>query len=334
MKRYSLNPVLSFQQVPFPSTLTFNAGVVRHSGRYVMVFRNDYGRQGDYIFDGTNIGLAFSKDGVTWAVEPEPILYHTEILAEFERLLGRPCAPGFLKRIYDPRLTIVDERVYMCFAIDTAHGICGGIATTDDFRRFRWLSVTAPDNRNMVLFPRRINGHYVRLERPFPVYNRSNPEAFPIWSAQSPDLVYWGKHRPVLGADEVPYANSKIGPAAPPIETPRGWLVTIHAVHNNPARRLKGWEPNGWYKTYFAGLMLLDLQDPSRVIGLMRTPLLAPQEAYEVDGFRGGVIFPCGLILEDSGEVKMYYGAADTVVALATAHVDDLLSQCVPLQQH
>lgn len=331
MLRSSRNPVLSARNVPYPSSLTFNAGVVRHADRYLMVFRNDHGHSGDGNFTGTNIGLATSPDGLAWTVEPQPILAEQAVRAEFQRLLGHRYAPDFVRRIYDPRLTVIEDRLYMCFAIDTAHGICGGVATTEDFHHFRWLSVSAPDNRNMVLFPRRIGGNFVRLERPMPVYMRDKAEDFPIWCAESPDLAYWGRNRPVLDVGEVPYANSKIGPAAPPIETPRGWLVTIHAVKRDPKQRLMGWEPKGWFKTYYAGLMLLDLHDPSRVIGLMREPLLSPETPYELDGFRGSVIFPCGLILEPSGEVKMYYGAADTVVALATAHVDDLLARCRPL---
>jgi len=330
--RHSRNPVLAPRDVPYPSSLTFNAGVIRHAGRYAMVFRNDHGHAGDGRFAGTNLGLATSADGVQWTVEPQPILDEAAVREEFRRLLRHRYAPDFVRRIYDPRLTEIDGRVYLCFAIDTAHGICGGVAATEDFRRFDWLSVTAPDSRNHVLFPRQIGGRYVRLERPFPVYMRPNPEDFPIWCAESPDLIHWGRHRPVLGVDEVPYANSKIGPAAPPVETPRGWLVTFHAVHRDPARPLRGWESQGWFKTYYAGLLLLDRDDPSRVLGMMREPLLAPEADYEIEGFRGSVIFPCGLILEDSGEVKLYYGAADTAVALATGHVDDLLARCVPLR--
>lgn len=331
MLRHSLNPLLSAKDVPYPSSLTFNAGVIRHAGRYLMVFRNDYGHAGDGTFAGTNIGLATSRDGIQWTVEPKPILDEAAVREQFQRLLRHRYAPDFVRRIYDPRLTVIEGKIYMCFAVDTAHGICGGVATTEDFQTFRWLSVSAPDNRNMVLFPRKIGGNYVRLERPMPVYMREHPEDFPMWCAESPDLVYWGKNRPVLGVDEVPFANSKIGPAAPPIETSRGWLVTIHAVKRDAQKRLKGWEPKGWYKTYYAGLALLDRDDPSQVIGLMREPLLTPTAEYEVDGFRGSVVFPCGLLLEDSGEVKLYYGAADTSVALATAHVDDLLAHCVPL---
>jgi len=139
-------------------------------------------------------------------------------------------------------------------------------------------------------------------------------------------LKYWGNHRLVLGVEDVPFANDKIGPAAPPIKTRAGWLTTFHAVDRDEARGKNGWEP-AWKKRYTAGLMLLDLNEPWRVVGLCHKPLLAPEDApYEhTGGFRNDVIFPGGMILEDSGEVKIYYGGADTVECLATAHVDDLL---------
>lgn len=331
MLRYSKNPVLAAHDVPYPSSLTFNAGVVRFNGYYLMVFRNDHGHDGKGEFVGTNIGLATSQDGRIWKVSSKPILSEEQVRAELKCLMGHRYAPDFVRRIYDPRLTVIEGRIYMCFAVDTSHGICGGVATTEDFQNFTWLSVAAPDNRNMVLFPRRIGGQFVRLERPMPVYMREKPEEFPIWCSESKDLIYWGRNRPVLGVEEVPFVNSKIGPAAPPIETPRGWLIIFHGVYQDPARRLRGWEPKGWFKTYYSGLMLADLNDPSRILGLMRRPLLTPETDYELDGFRGSVIFPCGLILEGSGEVKLYYGAADTSVALATAHVDDLLAACEPM---
>lgn len=329
--RHPANPVLTSAQVPYHSTLVFNAGVIKHEGLYVMVFRNDYGRPGDEIFDGTNTGLATSRDGVAWQVVARPIIDVDEVRAAFKRLLQHRYRPDFVRRIYDPRLTVVENRILMCFAIDTAHGTCGGVAETSDFQTFEWLSISAPDNRNMVLFPERIGGAYVRLERPFPVYMRPRPEDFPIWLSESSDLLAWGHYRPVLGCDEVPYANSKIGPAAPPIRTPAGWLASIHAVRVDRQQRLAGWEARGWHKTYYAGLMLLDLENPSRVIGLMRDPLLSPEAPYETEGFRGNVVFPCGMIAEPDGEVKLFYGAADTVVALATANLEDLIALCEPL---
>jgi len=311
--RHPANPVLTHEDVPYRATLVFNAGVMKHEGRYVMIFRNDYGAWGVPRFDGTNLGLAFSDDGIAWDVQPEPCFE----LQDDE-----------IRRGYDPRLTVVDGQIYMCFAVDTHHGVRGGIAKTDDFERFEILSLSAPDNRNMVLFPERIGGHFVRLERPFPVYSRWGRELFDIWISDSPDLRYWGGTDLLLGTEDVPFANAKIGPAAPPVRTPKGWLTTFHAVDIDDSRGKNGWE-DSWKKRYTAGLMLLDLEDPRKIVGLSTQPLLAPEAPYETDGgFRNNVIFPCGLVLEGD-EVRIYYGAADSVICLATAALDDLLKLCL-----
>jgi len=117
--------------------------------------------------------------------------------------------------------------------------------------------------------------------------------------------------------------------AAPPVKTSHGWLTTFHAVDTDPRRGKNGWEP-AWKKRYTAGIMLLDLDDPYRVIGLYKEPMIAPEAPYEVSGgFRSNTVFLCGMILEESGEVKIYYGAADTVVGLALADVGDLIGLCL-----
>ena len=135
----------------------------------------------------------------------------------------------------------------------------------------------------------------------------------------------------LLGGEHVPFANAKIGPGAPPVKTEQGWLTTFHAVDIDPDRSKNGWEP-AWKKRYSIGIMLLDLEDPHKVVGMSKTPLLAPEVSYETDdGFRNDVLFPGGMILEDDGEVKIYYGAADTVECLATAHVDDLIGLCTEI---
>ena len=133
----------------------------------------------------------------------------------------------------------------------------------------------------------------------------------------------------MLGAEQVPFANAKIGPAAPPVKTPEGWLATFHAVRI-VEEELDSWH-TGWHKKYLAGLMLLDRKDPSKVIAMGEFPLIVPETPYERHGFRGDVIFPGGMILEESGEVKIYYGAADSVECLATASLADLLAFCKPL---
>jgi beta-1,4-mannooligosaccharide/beta-1,4-mannosyl-N-acetylglucosamine phosphorylase len=307
------NPILSAKDIPYPATLIFNAGVTKYRGKYVMAFRNDYGGEpGCASFQGTNIGLAFSDDGIKWTVQPKPWI-------EWKT--------GEIRRAYDPRLTVIDGRCYLCFAVDTAHGIRGGIAVTDDFDKWEVLSLSTPDNRNMVLFPEKVRGKFARLERPFPVYGKMG-EHFDLWFSDSPDCAFWGNAQLALGAEQVPWSNSKIGPGAPPVKTEKGWLTLFHAVNADTTRELPAWHAN-WFKTYTMGVMLLDLEEPWKIVGIAPEPLLTPETEYECTGFRGHVLFPGGMILEEDGMVRIYYGAADTVECLATAGVEDLVGLCL-----
>ena len=315
-------PILTSADLPYPSSLVFNAGVIKYRGEYVMIFRNDYGTdQRAYEtenkrFAGTGVGIARSKNGVDgWRVEPQMLLDSNDPFMDPE-----------LRRFYDPRIVQIEDRLLLCLAADTRHGVCGVIAAlSDDLQTCRVLSTTAPDNRNLVLFPEKIGGEYVRLERPMPVYSRGK-DRFDIWISRSPDLVYWGQNRLLLGVEDVPWANDKIGPTASPVKTDRGWLTLFHAVDRDETRGKNGWE-TAWKKRYTAGLMLLDLNDPSKVLSVYQKPLIVPDTPLETDeGFRQNVIFPCAMLQEDDGEVKIYYGASDTCVCLATAQVDDLLA--------
>lgn len=309
-------PVLSKKDIPYEAECIFNAGVVKFQGRYIMAFRNDYQFDGTGGFKKCIIGLAFSDDGINWKVQDKPFL----TVEDFHN-------PEVTK-VYDPRLTVIEGRCYLCFAVDTKHGLRGGIGVTDDFKSIEVLSLTLPDNRNMVLFPEKINGKYVRLERPFPVYSRGHQDRFDIWMSKSPDLRYWGESELLLGVEDVPYANDKIGPGAPPIKTKDGWLVLFHSVDVDHKRGKNGWE-ECWKKRYCAGVMLLDLENPSKIIGMYKEPLIAPETEYETEeGFRTNVIFPGGLIAEDDGTVKIYYGASDTVECMATAKIEDLVALC------
>jgi beta-1,4-mannooligosaccharide/beta-1,4-mannosyl-N-acetylglucosamine phosphorylase len=314
VRRYPGNPILGPADVPYGPALVFNVGVAKYQGRYIMAFRSDYAVNGVIDTSLTDIGLAESGDGIHWTPRPAPIF----TLHDQENL-----------RAYDPRLTVMDGKVYLCFAVDTHHGLRAGIAVTEDLEHFDVLTLSLPDNRNVVLFPEKINGLYYRLDRPFPIYSRSDPERFDIWISASPDLHYWGDSHLLLGVEHVPFANRKIGPGAPPVRTKQGWLTLFHAVDFDPARGKNGWEER-WQKRYSAGIMLLDLDDPRKIVGIARRPLLAPEVPYETStGFRTNVIFPGGMILEEDGEVKIYYGAADTVTCLATAHVDELIQLCL-----
>lgn len=307
-------PVLSRHDIPYQTALVFNAGVCKYKGKYVMTFRNDYGDFDAHRLDGTNNGLAFSDDGVNWEVSTDPFF-----AVKTEEI----------NRVYDTRLTVIDNEVYVCFACDTRHGLRGGVGKLrEDFSGVDIISLSAPDNRNMALFPEKINGNYVMLERPMPVYSRGK-DRFDMWICESPDLVFWGKHKLVMGVEDVPFADDKIGPAAPPVKTDKGWLITFHAVELAPGRGKHGWEKK-WEKTYRAGIALLDLEDPSKVLGIGKDPLIVCDRDYELeDGFRKDAIFPGGMILEDNGEVKIYYGASDTVECMCTANVNDLIDLCL-----
>ena len=314
-------PILTKDNVPYESNLTFNAGIVKTDDGYLMLFRNDYGCtkeewESGKRFKGTNIGLARSEDGIKWKVDPEP---------SFElKQLG---VDEFV-RCYDPRITQMGEDFIVSFAVDTKHGVHGGLCRTRDFKDYEILSISVPDNRNMVLFPEKIGGNFVRLERPMPVYSRDAAGKFDIWLSESPDLVYWGKSRLVLATEDVPYCNDKIGPGAPPLKTDKGWLVIFHAVDIDPSRGKNGWE-DSWKKRYCIGIMLLDLNDPGKVVGMSKRPLMIPEAPYELSGgFRDNALFPCGMVRDEKGLIRIYYSAGDAVVRMATAKEEDLLKLC------
>jgi len=312
--RYPKNPVLKASDIPYRADLICNAGVTKYLGKYVMVFRNDIRVDEFTVSEGVSLGLAYSDDGMHWDVQPKPCfdIHDDEILNS-----------------YDARLMVMEGRCFMTFGLDTKHGVRGGIAVTDDFEKFEVLSISAPENRNFVLFTEKFNGKYVRLERPFPIYGRPGyPERFDIWISDSPDNVYWGNSELLLGVEHVPFANQKVGAGPPPVKTPQGWLTIFHASDFDESRQRRGYEKT-WKKRYSAGIMLLDTDNPRRVVAMSKKPLLAPEAPYETTGgYRNHVVFPTGMILEDTGEVKIYYGAADTSVCLATADVGDLINLC------
>ena len=314
ISRYPGNPVLTSADVPFPSDLVFNAGVIPWQGGYAMVFRNDYGYLGRASFSGTNLGLALSPDGLHWQVEEQPVFSVQD---------------DEIRRVYDPRLTVIDGEVYMTFAVDTRHGLRGGIAHSDDLHHFEIISMSVPDNRNMVLFPQKYQGMYMRLERPMPVYSRGHKDRFDMWWSESPDLVHWGNSRLVAGVEDFPFANDKIGPGAPPVYTEKGWLAITHTVDIDPERGKNGWEDR-WTKRYCTAAVLLDRDEPWKMIGRTKVPLLAPETEYEAwDGFRWNVVFPTAAVPAPDGKLRIYYGAADTVIALAEAKTDDIIALCL-----
>jgi beta-1,4-mannooligosaccharide/beta-1,4-mannosyl-N-acetylglucosamine phosphorylase len=312
--KYAGNPIITAESIPYPADLAYNCGATKFGGRYVMAVRVDHWPNGHPTGPCIkNIALAWSEDGFDFEVGPKPIL---------------EAGPEENDCVYDPRLTCLEGTLYLCYATDTPHGIRSGLAVSTDGEHFEKVYLSEPDNRNAVMFPERVNGLLVRLDRPFArIYKRERP--FDIWLSRSPDGRYWGDHHLLLAAEDNEWSDDKIGPAAPPIRTDAGWLTLYHGVTLD-ARPACGWR-NDWTKLYQAGVMLLDLDDPHRIIGRCREPVLTPDQPYEdqrCGGYRPNVVFPGGLIPEDDGTCKLYYGSADTTVCVATAKIQDLVALC------
>ncbi|MCG3179638.1 MAG: 1,4-beta-mannosyl-N-acetylglucosamine phosphorylase [Phycisphaerae bacterium] len=300
--RHPANPILTAADIPFDCVRCFNPAAERFDGKYVLLVRVIGGDRSE------SIALATGDDGVHFEVAPEPIITP---------------APEDQGRLNDPRLTRIGDTYYICYCTDPPSGIRIGIIETRDFRSFRTIYRSEPDNRNAVLFPEKIGRDYVRLDRPFTHWYYLD-RAYDIWLSRSPDLRYWGGHELLLSYADVPWGNNKIGPGAQPIRTPRGWLVIYHGAEY----------PDGtdtaWRKTYRAGVMLLDLENPARIIARPTAPLLSPEAPYETDTqFRPNVVFPTGAVVEDNGRIKLYYGAADKTIAMAETSVEQLLEFCL-----
>ncbi|MCE6995229.1 glycoside hydrolase family 130 protein [Saccharothrix sp. S26] len=294
--RHRAGPLIGWN--PTPSTArVFNSAVVAHDGAFAGVFRADH-RDGR---PALHVGR--SADGLSWELEDEPIRWVDED--------GRPYKPTYA---YDPRVVFVEDAYYIIWCTDFG-GASLALGRTHDFRTFvRLENITTPYNRNGVLFPRRINGRYVVLTRPS---DNTHTRFGDIYLSQSPDLVHWGRHRKVMSVNDPRWWQCvKIGAGAAPIETSEGWLVLYHGV-NEPCNGL----------VYSMGAALLDLENPAKVLYRTRDYLLTPQEPYETTGFVPNVVFPCASLQDpETGRLAIYYGAADTYVAVAYAQIDDLVA--------
>jgi predicted GH43/DUF377 family glycosyl hydrolase len=184
-----------------------------------------------------------------------------------------------------------------------------GLAVTDDLEDFQRLGVISePGNKDGLLFPRKIGGRYARLDRPIGNHIGS------IWVSFSDDLMHWGDSEVIIAPRAGYWDSYRVGGSAVPIETDEGWLEIYHGV------RMTSGGP-----IYRAGVALLDLDDPSRVISRSPVPILAPRLDYERIGDINNVVFASGAIVEDDGSVKVYYGAADTAICVATTTMDELM---------
>ena len=318
VEKHPGNPIITFRDVPWRCTGAYNPGCVKTpEGKYALVFRADEFTDvnSDQVEKlgvkaaaekGGSIALALSDDGIAFEVQPEPVL---------RPLPDEECS------IYDPRLTMIDGTYWMTYATSTTRGIMCGIARSRDLHNWERVHRTLPDNRNAVLFPEKIGGLYARLDRPFGhIFVRGR--GFDMWLGYSPDMEFWGRHQMVLQAADVSWGKVKVGPGTPPVRTEAGWLTLFHGVEMREPDKF------GWPFIYRAGVMLLDPEDPSRVVGMCSEPILEPTEDYENIGYCSRVVFPTAMVPEADGTVKIYYGAADQCVALATARLDDLIALC------
>ena len=293
LKRYPGNPIIDRNATPTSNSI-MNSSVIRYGDEYRGVFRVDNQCRDMLLHAGR------SNDGIDWQIEPEPIQWecNTEAIADFQ--YG-----------YDPRIVNLDGRHYITWC-HGYHGPCIGLGVTDDFKSFEHLEIILPPcNRNAVLFPRKINGEYVMLHRPSDMGHTPYGD---MYLCHSPDLIHWGKHRFVMGT-RGGWESTKVGAGPVPIETPEGWVMIYHGVLTSC---------NGY--VYAAGAAILDLDEPWKVLHRTRRYILAPTELYECVGDTPNVCFPVAAVhYADTDELRVYYGAADTCVAMATTTLSELI---------
>ncbi|MCZ6655453.1 MAG: glycoside hydrolase family 130 protein [Planctomycetota bacterium] len=299
VKRYEKNPILTKDDVPYAVETVHNAGVAKYGGKYVMLFRS-HRRNGRSI-----IGLAESDNGFDFTVRPEPFLVPASAgaFAEYEEFGVEDC-----------RICEIDGEYLLTYSAYSRHGVRIGLARTRDFDSIERVAlITQADLRNVVIFPQKFDGRYARLDRP---HSEISPWA--MWISYSPDLVHWGDSRVVIKPVQYHWDEMKIGPGATPIKTPQGWLNIYHGVF-----------PTMDGSVYRLGVALHDLNDPAKVLGVGDEWILQPEDPWERTGYVHNVVFTCGAVAEDDGTVKIYWGAADTVMCVGTARIEELVRLCL-----
>lgn len=298
-QRHPENPILSVSSLPYRANSVFNAAAAEIEGKILLLARVE-------DFRGiSHLTVARSDNGIdNWQIDSVPALR-----PEPEKY------PEELWGIEDPRITWIQDlkKWAICYTAYSRGGPLVSLALTSDFRSFRRLGpVMPPEDKDAALFPVKFNGLWAMLHRPVP---KSPILGAHIWISFSPNLKHWGEHQEIIQAREGGWWDAnKIGLCAPPMQTEAGWLILYHGVRTTASGSI-----------YRLGLVLLDLENPAKVIRRTDEWIFGPKAHYEREGDVDDVVFPCGWIKKDN-KVLMYYGAADSRLCLATANFDELLN--------
>lgn len=297
-RRFEHNPILTAADWPYPANSVFNPGATRLADGTTLLLCRVEDLRGH-----SHLCVARSRNGVSnWEIEPRPTL-----MPDPEH------HPEEIWGIEDPRITFVPElNQYVIAYTSYSYGGPGvSLAVTQDFRQFERIGVVMPpEDKDAALLPRRINGLWALIHRPVSSLGAH------IWISYSPDLRHWGRHKLILEARRGAWWDAnKIGLSPPPIETEEGWLMIYHGVRQTAGGCL-----------YRLGLALFDLEQPEQCLRRGDTWVFGPEAPYEREGDVDNVVFPCGYTLEPDGDtINLYYGAADTSIALAQGSVRQLL---------
>lgn len=255
--------------------------------------RGVFYRGRDYLSSMSHIRIARSKDGIHFTVDEHPFIYPTFEWEEYGT--------------EDARITKINDKYYINYTAISRDSWATALCVTEDFIDVKKLGlIFHPENKDVAIFPEKVNGKYIALHRP----NNSGFGKASIWYAESPDLLHWGQHRCIARPRDNEWESMKIGGGAPPLKTDEGWLIIYHGKGDN--------------SKYSLFTMLLDLNEPWRVVKRATKPLIIPTEKYEIEGFFGNVVFSNGVVEKD-GKVYIYYGAADEVSCVAITDTKTLL---------
>ncbi len=297
INRYFKNPILTKDDVPFTVNSIFNPGAVKYKDKYILLCRVEMpiGR--------SSLVIAESLDGYNFKVSSKPILTPEDHI---------DCYDYVKWGIEDARITQIENKFYLTYTGFSKFQPLVILAETTDFINFEIHGpISEPSNKDCSLFPEKINGFYWKVDRP------SAESRKDIWISRSPDLIHWGGYKMLLEPEQGTWEQDKIGSSSNPIKTKDGWLILYHGVRSF-----------GTGSIYKLGVVLLDLEKPWLVIGKSKEPILSPDLDYERIGDVNNVIFSNGWIVEENGDIKIYYSGADSNICLAETNVEYLLSLC------